>query len=421
VGNVFDTNRHAVASSGRAYAGYTARVNYVLQGGVMQDKYWNQHFDVHGTGKDDYGGYAGEHFEIAFNTIRGAQTYFGGFKTRPVFMLRGRPAQGADFAGNVAVHDDLDAAVSLKMDKGDTGIGEDHDAHNFHANGNRFDTDFSQEVATGDFDGDGRADVFVANGTGWFFSRAGIRHWEFLHASNKRTGELGFADIDNDTITDVLYRAGDGAVGFLKGGREALKPLTTAPVPMKDLRFGDFDGDGLTDIFFTRDRQWQVWYGRTRQWTPVQTSSASISELQFGEFDRERGTDVAAVVGGEWSYSSGATQPWARLNRHKLTRSLSGAITADFDGDGRTDIAYRDNFRWNYSPNGRGEPITLRKGFEPAKDLLVGRFDGGSRAQLVRWEPVPSLASSLLAHRFEIWRGLGSGDAFVTRSTQSMR
>jgi hypothetical protein len=420
IGNVFDTNRHAVAATGKAYSGYVARFNYVMQGGVMQGRYWNQHFDVHGTANDGYGGYAGEYFEIALNTIRGAQGYYGGFKTRPAFMLRGRPAQGAYFAGNVAVHDNLDAAVSLKMEKGDTGIGEDHDAHNFHANDNKFDIDYSKEVATGDFDGDGRADVFVANGTGWFFSRAGIRHWEFLHASDKRTGDLGFADIDNDSVTDVLYRAGDGKVGFLKGGREALKPLTTAPVPMKELRFGDFDGDRLTDIFFTRNGQWQVWYGRTRQWTPVQTSSASISELQFGEFDRVRGTDVAAVMNGAWSYSSGATQRWAKLNR-KLTSSLSGAIAADFDGNGRTDIAYRDGLKWSYSPDGSREPITLRKGIDAAKDLLVGRFDVGSRAQLVRWEPVPPLASALLPHRFQIWRGLGSGDAFVTRSAQSMR
>jgi hypothetical protein len=420
IGNVFDTNRHAVAASGRAYSGYVARFNYVLQGGVMQGSYWNQHFDVHGTANNGYGGYAGEYFEIALNTIRGAQGYYGGLKKRSAFMLRGRPAQGAYFAGNVAVHDDLDAAVSLKMGKGDTGIGEDHVAHNFHANGNKFDTDYSKEVATGDFDGDGRADVFVANGTGWFFSRAGIRHWEFLHASDKRTGDLGFADIDNDSITDVLYRARDGKVGFLKGGREALKPLTTTPVPMKELRFGDFDGDRLTDIFFTRNGQWQVWYGRTRQWTPAQTSSASISELQFGEFDTVRGTDVAAVMNGAWSYSSGATQQWAKLNR-KLTSSLSGAIAADFDGNGRTDIAYRDGLKWSYSPDGSREPITLRKGIDAAKDLLVGRFDGGSRAQLVRWEAVPSLASALLPHRFQIWRGLGSGDAFVTRSAQSMR
>jgi hypothetical protein len=52
-GNVFDFNRHAVASHGDAYTGYSARFNYVLQGGFKQDSYYNQHFDVHGTGLDN--------------------------------------------------------------------------------------------------------------------------------------------------------------------------------------------------------------------------------------------------------------------------------------------------------------------------------------------------------------------------------
>jgi hypothetical protein len=420
IGNVFDTNRHAVAASGQAYSGYVARFNYILQGGVMQGSYWNQHFDVHGTADNGYGGYAGEYFDVSFNTIRGEQGYYGGFKSRPAWMLRGRPALGAFFNGNVVVHDDVDEAVSLKMEKNDTGIGEDEDAHNFRDAGNKYDADYSKEVATGDFDGDGRTDMFVANGTGWFFSRAGLRPWEFLHASNKRTGELGFADIDNDKVTDVLYRDGAGNVGYLKGGRVDLKPLTTAPVPMKDLRFGDFDGDGLTDIFYTRNRQWMVWYGRTKQWTPVASSGASIGDLVFGEFDGVRGTDVAATMNSAWSFSSGATQAWARLNR-KLTGSLSGAIAADFDGNGATDIAYKAIGEWRVSIDGRREPVRLRRGLDSRNDLFAGRFDGGTRAQLMRWEPIPSLVSSLVPHRFQVWRGLGSGDAFLTRSTQSMR
>jgi hypothetical protein len=420
IGNVFDTNRHAVAASGKAYSGYVARFNYVLQGGVMQGNYWNQHFDVHGTANDGYGGYAGEYFDVSFNTIRGEQNYFGGFKARPAWMLRGRPAVGADFNGNVVVHDDVDEAVSLKMEKNDTGWGEDEGAHNFRDAGNKYDTDYSKEVATGDFDGDGRTDMFVANGTGWFFSRAGVRPWEYLHASNKRTGDLGFADIDNDGVTDVLYRDGSGNVGWLKSGRVDLRPLTTAPVAMKDLRFGDFDGDGKTDIFFTRNRQWNVWYGSTRQWTAVGSSGASIGDLAFGEFDGVRGTDVAASMNGAWSFSSAAREPWARMNR-KLTSSMSGTIAADFDGNGATDIAWRDGWQWKVSPDGRGEPTRLRKGDDSAKSLYAGRFDGGRRAQLVRWEPVPSVAASLLPHRFQIWRGLGSSDGFANRSAQSMR
>jgi hypothetical protein len=62
-----------------------------------------------------------------------------------------------------------DTALSLKMDKGDSGWGEDHKQFNFKAAGNQFSVDHSGELATGDFDGDGRTDVFVAAGTAWFF------------------------------------------------------------------------------------------------------------------------------------------------------------------------------------------------------------------------------------------------------------
>src|SRR5438034_852545 len=78
--------------------------------------------DTNGDNKSTgYGGSAGEYFEIAFNTIRGEQPYY--YNTRPSFMLRGAPTNGAYFHDNVDVHDDLDAAVSLKWNKGDWGIG----------------------------------------------------------------------------------------------------------------------------------------------------------------------------------------------------------------------------------------------------------------------------------------------------------
>ncbi|HVE67104.1 MAG TPA: VCBS repeat-containing protein [Solirubrobacteraceae bacterium] len=417
-GNVFDTNRHAVAGTGRAYSGYIARHNYVLQGGVKQSGYWNQHFDMHGEPVSGYGGSAGYRFEISFNTIRGEQEYscfVTCLKTRPALMLRGKTLIGAYFNGNVAVHDDLDEAVSLKDSKYSTGIGEDHDDFNFHAAGNRFDVDYSTEIAAGDFDGDGRDDVFLANGTAWFYSRAGVREWQYLRPSNKRIHELGLADVDNDGVTDVLWRDGGGRVGYVKSGRGALLPLTGTPVGIRELRFGDFDGDSKTDIFYTRRDQWHVWYGATRQWREVGSSSKSIAQLLFGEFDAVRGTDVVGINGDGWAYSSAATSPWARMNR-RLTSNFDRAVAGDFGGDGRSDIAVSDGQKWRWSLDGRGELINLRNGassprHKPLKQLLIGKFETHDRDLVISFDGL----------RLYMWGGIGTLPAFRMRSEEAMR
>jgi FG-GAP-like repeat len=424
-GNVFNYNRHAVTATGRGHSGYVARFNYVLQGGYRQnagivtDGYYNQHMDVHGEGSGGYGGAAGTQFDISLNTFRGEQKYYQ-VRTRPAFMQRGTPAIGIDFRDNVAVHDSLNKAVRFKdFSSGgppDSLIGQTK--AKFHPAGNRFDTDTVRDLAAGDFDGDGVTDIFIANGTAWFYSRGGKRSWEFLHASTKRIDELAFADIDNDGVTDVLYRDPQGNVGMLRSGREDLVPLTTSPVPIKDTRSGDFDGDGKTDLFITHQGLWRIFRGSTHLWTPGNSSNKPISELLFGEFDRVRGTDVAAVQSGGWVVSTAANSNWNFLNI-KLADTFKRAIAADFDGNGLTDIAFTRLGRWNFSPDGRGQPRLLGMPAVARESGVIGRFDKASPRAMMIHNPPDFLG--FYSRHFKIWRGNGTTGDFRDWSDHDMR
>lgn len=427
-GNVFDYNRHSIAAGGEAYSGYFARFNYVLEGGFEEEGYYNQHFDVHGTGEGGYGDPAGKYFEVVLNTFRGEQTY-SGVKTRPAFMLRGKPDSAANFVGNVLVHNSHDAAVSLKKEGGLV-VFEDHDEFNYHESGNKFNTDYSTELATGDFDGDGRTDIFLANGTAWFYSRAGIQPWEYLHASTKRTKDLGFADINNDGITDVVYRDESNNLGYLKSGKGNLIPLTTSPVPITDLRFADFDGDQLTDIFYTRQNQWQIWYGKNQTWVPAQSSSLPVTEFLFGQFDNNPGADLVAVVNGAWSYSSSCTGSWQRLNS-RLINSFSTAVAADFDGNGLADIAYNNGSKWVYSRDGRSSLQDLHKDLGnykpmPLNKLHIGHFVNYPKVQVICVELKRITPAPVIGNRLVLWSGLNEQQeeilgSFIMHSRQNMR
>ena len=187
-------------------------------------------------------------------------------------MLRGKPTHKASFHDNVVVHNDAGKAVRLK----DAGCPTN--ACNLDIGPNLYNTDTSSELAVGDFDGDGRDDLFLANGTGWWYSSAGVTEWQFLRRSPLRIKDLRFGRFDSDAKTDVLFiergwyvwSAGQIAAKLVRGGGPRLT----------DCVFGDFDGDGITDALWANGTTWSVAPAAQGPWIPKHNSRVAAVNLR---------------------------------------------------------------------------------------------------------------------------------------------
>jgi FG-GAP-like repeat len=382
--NVFNYNRHDVAGNGAPGSGYIATLNFVLTSGPTCGGHYNQHFDMHGTGggSSHVGGIAGSYIEIRSNTIRGDQSYgFLGGKTRLAFDLRGTPVEKAIFADNVVVHPNETVAIKIE---GTISLALKQ-LHTLFVSGNSYGVNTAKDLAAGDFDGDGRADVFQANGTAWYYSPAGSGIWRFLNASTLRLRRLAFGDFNGDGRTDVFTQRGARwLVSYAADSTWRALPAGSN-IPIADYRFGDFNGDGKTDVFRANGSRFYVSYGAATSWTPLAASHLKIGDLRLCDFNGDGRTDVFSLANHQWSVSYGGVSPWRRLNR-ELSSDLGELAFADFDGDGRCDIARAHGRSFQISWGGTSpwhtEPTQFPESFS---GTLLANFQGGKRQDILQF------------------------------------
>ncbi|AHG91569.1 ASPIC/UnbV domain protein [Gemmatirosa kalamazoonensis] len=118
----------------------------------------------------------------------------------------------------------------------------------------------ARDVAFGDFDGDGRVDLFVAGVTDMLFRNDGASRLRDATAESgvASTGSTAVAvgDYDNDGALDVLVAGANGAVLWHNHGdgtfaRDARAEAGLAPLrgtSAAALRFLDYDNDGWLDV-----------------------------------------------------------------------------------------------------------------------------------------------------------------------------
>lgn len=363
--NVFDFNRHAISAAGDS-GGYEAKRNLVLKGGGYHGEWYSTYthiFDVHGTGcwwSSNLCGLAGIEFKFLDNAFQYRKNYD--------IKLRGTPICQSFFDGNVFPYSDLGDA--LNFDK-NVVIGS--------ANVTGFDS--FGKYGVGDFDGDGVDDLFLATGATWWVSSFGEFHWSYFNAKKERLDEVRLGYFDNDLRCDVLAEQ-NGQWVISSGGTSDWRPLGAFGVPLSEVQFGRFDPSDRdhrpgatrrTTHAFRRapDGQWYVTPLSSPNWKPVQSSSFPMSQLRFGDFNGDGVTDVLSVNNGRWAISESATSPWQKLNA-SLGDAVGPLFIANMDRDDNIDDILRlerqiQPTQTNGLPGGR---VTLtwwrsRNGVEP--------------------------------------------------------
>lgn len=335
--NLFDNNRHDIAANGRA-GGYDALDNLLLRGGGYHGAWYEAYthvVDAHGTGcwwSGDLCGEAGRDFLIKENVIQ--------YTRNSDIHIRGAPRGLAVIDDNRFARSDQDAAIDLATPNNVV----------VKAN-NQYNVNGFGQYAVCDFDGDGIDDLFFATGLTWWVSGQGRFPWTFLSNDRLPLSALRFGYFDGSAQCDAAAElpTGSGQWFISKGGRT--DPFATHLVdlghPASEIVFGRFDPNlkdhrpGITKptthAFWRRpDGQWFVTPLATVNWQPVQSSGFPLNQLRFGDFDGDGVTDVLAVVGGRWAISESARGAWRTLNPN-LGDPVKDLYIANMDADDNID------------------------------------------------------------------------------------
>ncbi|HMF95976.1 MAG TPA: FG-GAP-like repeat-containing protein, partial [Vicinamibacterales bacterium] len=235
------------------------------------------------------------------------------------------------------------------------------------------------------------------------------------------------ADIDGDGTIDLFIAgaidaggASRNAVLLNRGGQRfelaATHPLAAVPAVTAAL-WGDFDNDGLTDVYLCRQGANQLWRQTAKgQWADVTAAAkadgggGTTIDAAFFDADHDGDLDILLIKSDAPNEllnndGNGTFRPLGgTIGLARDRQPSAGVVVADLDGDRDADIiAIRtspphdvlvNDRTWQYH---RGEMLSRFAG-APATAVVAGDLDGGARPVLyasdrdgvTRWSRSPS-------------------------------
>jgi hypothetical protein len=178
-------------------------------------------------------------------------------------------------------------------------------------------------VAAGDVTGDGHFEIIGTWRRGIRYRNVAASKWTKM-TPYATDGDIAAGDFTGDGKADVASSWEDDGLWYQDGATLAWTKIDSLP-PFR-VTAGDVTGDGRFEIIGTWDNGIWYWDLAASAWTQM-TSYATDGDIAAGDFTGDGKADVASIWSDGLWYQDGATLAWKKISDSAPARVTAGDVT----------------------------------------------------------------------------------------------